>query len=54
MKITLALMAITGGIVWAYVGVRIVATIVDVIQRWWTDDWEVDDSELSSREASED
>ena len=50
MKITLALMAITGGIVWVYSGVRIVATIVDVIQRWWTDDWEVDDS----RETSED
>ena len=30
-----------GGIVVAYVGVRIVATVVDVVGRWRTGNWDV-------------
>ena len=34
-------LGITGACVSVYVGIRVVATIVDVIQRWRSGDWSV-------------
>jgi len=42
MKTTIMLMAVTGAIAWAYLGVRIACTVADVYLRWRDNDWEVE------------
>jgi hypothetical protein len=41
MSVLHGVVGVVGGVVVTYFGVRVVATVVDIIDRWRTGNWEV-------------